>query len=181
MDIYKQNFTKLQQEILRLLFANMGETFNQREVAKKLKKSPTAVAKSLKYLQKQNLLKISKNKTSNFSIIGLNLENKKIFEMKRIENLRLIHESGLFDFLEEKFLGKTILLFGSYSFGEDTKDSDIDIAIIGSKEENINLEKFEKILEKEIRIQFYKDLTNIHKNLKENLFNGIVLAGGFRI
>jgi len=181
MDIYKQKFTQLQQEILRLLFANLGETFNQREIAKKLKKSPTAVGKSLKFLQKENLLTISKNKSSNFSIIELNLENKKIFEMKRIENLRLIYESGLSGFLEEKFTGKTIVLFGSYSKGEDTKDSDIDIAIIGSKEENLNLGKFENLLKKEIRVQFYKELTKIHKNLKENIFNGIILSGGFSL
>lgn len=139
------------------------------------------MGKALKPLQKQNFLNISKSKTSNFSIIELNLENKKIFEMKRIENLRLIYESGLSDFLEEKFLGKTIVLFGSFGFGEDTKNSDIDITIIGSKEENLDLKKFENILKKEIRIQFYKDLTNIHKNLKENIFNGIILSGGFNL
>jgi len=159
----------------------VGENYNQREIAKYLKVSPTAVAKALKVLSKENLIKVSKNNSSGISKIELNLDDRKVFEMKRSDNLRTIYKSGLFDFLEEKFVGKTIVLFGSYAFGEDTKDSDIDIAIIGSKEIDLDLRKFEKIFGKEIRVQFYENLKDIHKNLKESLFNGIILSGGFEL
>jgi len=181
MDINKLKFTSLQQEILSFLFANLGEIFNQRELARKVGKSPTAIAKATKLLEKEKLIKISKDKSSGISRIELDLDNKRVIEMKRVDNLRTIYESGLFDFLEDKFLGNTIVLFGSYSFGEDVKDSDIDLAIIGSKEEDLNLTKFEKIFGKEIRIQFYPNLKEVHKNLKENLFNGILLSGGFSL
>jgi len=58
-------------------------------------------------------------------------------------------------------------LFGSYSRGDDTEKSDIDIAIIG-KEKRIDLEMYEKLLEKTIFLHFYDSLDKIDKNLIEN-------------
>ena len=102
-------------------------------------------------------------------------------QIKRAENLKMIYESGLADFLEKELPGSTIILFGSYSRGEDTIRSDIDIAVIGRKEKHINLDDFEKKLERNISINFYASFKEIHKNLKENLFNGIVLFGGVEL
>lgn len=52
-------------------------------------------------------------------------------------------------------MGTTVILFGSYSRGDDTINSDIDIAIIGAKERTIKLTKYEKILERKIVINSY--------------------------
>ena len=102
-------------------------------------------------------------------------------QLKRVENLRQIYESGLADFLEKEFAGSVIILFGSYARAEDMLNSDIDVAIIGSKEKITDLEEFEKILERKIYLNFYPSFKEIHKNLKENIFNGIVLAGGIKL
>ena len=83
--------------------------------------------------------------------------------------------------MEKEFAGATIILFGSYSRGDDTTSSDIDIAVIGRKDKNIKLTDFDKDLERTIFINFYPSFKEIHKHLKENLFNGIVLAGGIEI
>ena len=85
------------------------------------------------------------------------------------------------NFLENNFPGCTIILFGSFSRGDDIFDSDIDIAIIGIKEKEIPLEKFEKILERAINLNFYRNTREIHKHLRENIFNGIVLRGGIEL
>ncbi|PIN80603.1 hypothetical protein COV16_00550, partial [Candidatus Woesearchaeota archaeon CG10_big_fil_rev_8_21_14_0_10_34_8] len=85
------------------------------------------------------------------------------------------------DILEEEFPGATIILFGSFSRGDDTSASDIDIAIIGRKEKEINLEKFEKLLERKININSYSALKDVHKDLRENICNGIVLVGGIQL
>jgi len=71
-------------------------------------------------------------------------------------------------------------LFGSYSRGEDIENSDIDIAIIGRKKQ-IDLTEFEKILNRKINIITFNNFKEIHKNLKENLFNGITLTGGIEL
>jgi len=177
MDMYKLKFTRLQNEIFRLLCVKVGESLNQRTISKKLNVSPTAVSKALIDLEKENLITIKKDKNMNLNLVELNRDSEGVIDLKRIENLKMIHESKVINYLEELFPGSVIILFGSYSYGEDTIKSDIDIAIIGSKEKEMNLEKFEKLLEKEIRINFYDRFNEIHKHLRSNLFNGIVLVG----
>jgi predicted nucleotidyltransferase len=181
VNIYELKLTNLQQRILRLLFIKTGISLNALRIAKNLKVSQPAVSKALPLLLKENLIKVEKDKNSGRLSIEANRENYKIMQLKKIDNLKLIYESGLADFLEKGFAGATIILFGSYSRGEDTINSDIDIAVIGRKDKLINLEKFEVILERKININFYNSFKDIHKNLKENLFNGIVLYGGIEL
>jgi predicted nucleotidyltransferase len=179
MDMYKVKLTKLQQEIFRFFCIHSGETLNQRSVAKELGVSPTAIANSLGALKE--LLEIQKDPKINFTSIKLNRDNSKSIQLKKIKNLELIYESGLAEFLDNKYPGTTIILFGSYSKGEDTIDSDIDIAIIGTKEKNINLDRFEKLLKRKIILNHYSSFKEIHKYLKENLLNGILIKGGIEL
>ena len=181
VNIYKLKLTNLQQEILRLLFIKTGESLNQRAIARALKVSPPAVMKSLPKLEKESLIKLIQDKDSKRWSIELNQDNYKVMQLKRVDNLKLIYESGLADYLEKEFAGATIILFGSYSRGEDTNRSDIDIAIIGRKDKLINLETFESFLERKINLNFYDSFKEIHKNLKENLLNGIILFGGVEL
>jgi len=174
----KFKFTQLQENILRFLFIHTGESFNGRRLANLLGVSSPAISKSLNLLKKENLIILNKNKESNQLNVSLNMENPLIIGLKRSENIRMIYESGLVSFFEEEFPMCTIILFGSFSRGDDYYNSDIDFAIIGTKEKEINLKKFEGIFEKEIRINFYKHIKDINKNLKENILNGIVLSGG---
>ena len=181
VNISKLKLTNLQQSILRILFVKAGEVFNQRQISNFLNVTQPAIMKALPYLEKSSLIKIKKDKETKRWSITLNRDNHKIMQLKRVDNLKQIYESGLADFLEKKFAGATIILFGSYSRGEDTFNSDIDIAIIERKEKNIGLEGYEKELERKININFYDSFKNIHKNLKENLCNGIVLIGGVEL
>jgi len=180
MDMYKLKFTKLQNEIFRLLCIKSGTSLNQRKIASLLGVSPTAISKSIKSLEKNNLIKINKEEAMNLVSVRFNREDSRAVALKRAENLEMIYESGLVEFLG-KFSGASIILFGSYSYGEDTMESDIDIAIVGSKRKDIDVKVFEKLLEREIIINFYKSFKEIHKHLKENICNGIVLKGGIEL
>ncbi len=179
MDIYKLNFTVLEQEIFSLLCLKAGEKLSQREIAKLLEVSPTAVSNSVKKLQENNLIKIEKTKTINF--ISFNRDERRAIELKRAENLKNIYTSGLSDYLEKEFAGSTIILFGSYSIGGDTDSSDIDIAVIGRKVKKIKKESYEKILNREININFYNSWKDIHEHLKNNILNGIKLHGSVEL
>jgi len=181
VNIYKLRLTNLQQEILRLLYKKVGTGLNQRQIANILKVSSPAVMKALPGLEKENLIKLEQDKESKRWSIELNRDNHKIMQLKRVENLKQIYESGLADFLEKEFAGGTIILFGSYSRGEDMINSDIDIAVIGRKDKKIDIIKYEKELERKININFYDSFEKIHKHLKENLCNGILLAGGIEL
>jgi predicted nucleotidyltransferase len=132
-------------------------------------------------LEKEGLVKVHQDKESKRWSIELNRDNHKAIQLKRTDNLKQIYESGLADFLYNEFPGATIVLFGSYSHGDDTDKSDIDIAVIGRKEKHIDLTRFGKQLERTININFYDSWKDIHKHLKENICNGIVLAGGVEL
>jgi len=148
---------------------------NQRGIASALDVSPTAVAKALKGLG--NIVKVEKDPKMNLVSVQINRDDKRIVELKRVENLRQVYDSGLLDHLEDLFPGCTIILFGSYSRGEDTIRSDVDIAVIGAKEKNMDLSRFEDLLRRKIIINNYDDLKKINKNLRQNIINGITLQG----
>lgn len=181
MEIYKEKFTSLQREIMRFLFVYSGRDFNQRQIAMGLGASSTAIANSLPKLEKEDMIKLIRREGDNRILIELNKDNPAVVYMKRVENLRNIYESGLVDFLSEHFGLATIILFGSYSLGEDIESSDIDIAVIGSKEKKIELKPFEEILKREISLNFYNSLKDIETNLKSNILNGITLKGGVNL
>lgn len=181
MDIYKEKFTKLEREIIRFLCINAGNNYNQREIALALKVSPTAVAKSLKSLGKEGIIELKKSKNTKPLEISLNFQNNRVFFIKRVENLRAVYESGLAEFLFDKLPGTTIILFGSYSMGEDNFNSDIDIAIVGNAPKKIDLSTYESKLGKKIVIQFFASFDKINKNLKESILNGIILKGSVRL
>ena len=117
----------------------------------------------------------------NLTSVSLNRDSPRVLALKRVENLHLVGESGLASFLEESFPGCTIILFGSYALGEDTLKSDIDIAVIGTKGKQLDLSRFEKALEREIRITFFPGLVGMDKHLKSNICNGITLAGAVEL
>jgi len=181
VNIYKLELTILQQEIFRLLSVKEGETLNQNRIARILGVSPPAIMKALPRLEEKDLIKTSKDKTSGRWLIELNRDNPLVVQLKRADNLKLVYETGLADFLRVNFAGGTIVLFGSYSLGEDTVTSDIDMAVIGRKSKRVDLEKFEKMLERKININFFPSFNEVHKNLRENLFNGIILLGGVEL
>ena len=166
---------------MRLLFVKAGASLNQRQIANFLEVTQPAVMKALPYLEKQSLIKLKKDKETKRWSVELNRDNYGVMQLKRVDNLRQIYESGLADFLEKEFAGATIILFGSYSRGEDIINSDIDIAVVGRKDKLIDLAKYEKDLGRRVNLNLYDSFTKIHKNLKENLCNGISLAGGFEL
>jgi len=181
VNTYKLKLTNLQQEILKLLFVKAGISLNQRQIANYLEVSPPAVMKALPGLEAESLIKIEQDKDTKRWSVQLNRDNHKVMQLKRVDNLKQIYETGLADFLEKEFAGASIIIFGSYSRGEDLINSDVDIAVIGRKNKTINLTKYEGWLDRKININFYDSFKNIHQHLKENVCNGIILTGGVEL
>ena len=181
METYKLKFTRLQNEIFRTLCIKAGMKFNQSALAKMLKVSPTAIAKALPLLEKEGLVKIERGDNINLNHVSFNRDSERAVFFKKTENLRLLYEINLIQFLYNSLPGSTIILFGSYSKGEDTAQSDIDIAVIGYKNKELDVSEFEKKLEHAININYYESWQKIHKNLKNNILNGITLAGAVEL
>ncbi|MFH1249345.1 MAG: nucleotidyltransferase domain-containing protein [archaeon] len=180
INIYKLKLTILQQEIMRLLFIRVGTSLNARRIANLLEVSQPAVAKALPLMEKQGLIKLFQDKESRRWSIELNRDSKHVLGLKRADNLKQLYESGLIEGLWDNFAGSTVILFGSYALGEDTVKSDIDIAVIGSEKKDIPA-IFDKILERNININYYKSFKSIDPLLLSNMLNGIVLKGSVDI
>lgn len=178
MDWNKLKFTRLDNEIMEFLFRNPTTIFMGKEIADKIKVSQTAIAKSIDRLSKVGL--VNRKKKILLSI-SMNRDDKDLFDLKRVYNLKSIYSSGLINNLSRNFPGSTIVLFGSYSSGEDTEESDIDLAIIGYKEKKTDLIKFENKLQRKIQLHFLDDIEEINKNLRESIINGITLKGSIVI
>jgi len=164
--------TDTKDRILELLFDFPTRRFHVREIARILKISAPAVSKAVMQMEKEEFIILKKGFVYE---IQANTLNQQFKNMKRVYNLRKIYLSGLFDFLAENFSLSAIILFGSYSKGEDTEKSDIDIAIEG-KERSIELKEYEKKLNRKINIEFV-NFDKISDELKDSIINGIALHG----
>lgn len=181
VNIYKLKLTILQQEILRLLFIKAGTYLNARAIAKILNVSQPAVSKALPKLEKNGLVIVNKDKESKRLSIGLNSDNQNAIWLKRADNLKQMYDSGLVQALYDNFPGATIIVFGSYAFGEDTNTSDIDLAAIGSKQKEFDLAKFQNAHQRAIIINYYDSFKDIDKHLLNNILNGITLKGAINL
>lgn len=178
MNIYKLELTTLQQGILSFLFLHAGASSTANALARHLEVSPAAISKALPALKDRDLIIVQKDKESRRLAIQMNRDNPRTKALKRVENLRLVYASGLAQELD--IPGATVILFGSFAFGEDTVTSDIDIAVIPAKKIP-NLDKYERILSRTINAQQYASLREVHKDLRESICNGIVLRGGIAL
>jgi len=145
-----------------------------RGIEKVLKVPLPSVIRYCKELKDENILDIEK--IGNVSLYKANKSHESYLLEKTLHNIKKIHESGILDKLKEEFSNPPIILFGSFSKGEDTEKSDIDLFIETPSKKEINLEKYEKILKRNIQIFKNKSLKEIsNPQLSNNIINGIKL------
>lgn len=165
-------------QTLKVFFNKPTMTLNLKEVSLITKIAHTSIKKNLIILKNKNLIieTIDKKGKRKYPLYKANLDSKKFIKLKKINNLSELINSGLIEFIGDKIMPKSIVLFGSYSRGEDIETSDIDL-FIESKEINLDLVKFEKKMNRKVEIHFKENLLDYPKELKNNIINGIVLDG----
>jgi len=164
--------------VMELFFRFPEGKFHLREVGRLTGLSMPGARKILIRLEKEKLL-MSKNEkvVKNFYAS----RNEKFVSLKRAYNLHSVFSSGLLGFLREKYEEpEAIVLFGSYSRGEDASGSDIDIAVITSKRRLPDVSAFEKMLGRKIRI-YETALRKADAEFLNTLANGIVLYGYLKV
>lgn len=165
-------------KIMKLFFDNPEKKFHIREIARKTGISSTGVIKIVKRLKKEKLL-ISKKSKIIEEVEGD--MNGRFPILKKIYNIYNLFDSNIVtllkDFYEEP---EAIVLFGSYSDGTDTSESDIDIAIITKKEDMPEINQYEKDLKRKISLYPF-DLKKANDEFKNSLANGIILDGFLEI
>lgn len=146
-----------------------------KEISRKINLAPTSVRKHLERLEKENL--IIKEKGEIFFGFKANRDNEDFLFYKKISNITKIKESELLDFLINSIYPQTVILYGSYLRGEDIEKSDIDLFVISKIKKRLDLEKFEKILNRNVHLIIDKDFSKLSKELRLEIINGLVLHG----
>ena len=80
------------------------------------------------------------------------------------------------DHLKKELSNPAVVVFGSYSRGEDVEDSDIDLYIETPSKRRPSVEMFKKMLERDIQIFQHKNIREIaNPGLANNIVNGVTL------
>lgn len=163
---------------LEIFFDNPSSKHYLADISRNIKIAHTSVKNNLKELVKLKIILEEKEKkgTRIFPVYKANFDSNLFKNYKFVNNISSIMDSGLINHIQDKIMPKCIVLFGSYSRGEDFEGSDIDL-FVESKEEKLDLKLFEKKLHRKIELHFKEDFNSYPKELKNNIINGIKLKG----
>ena len=147
-------------------------------ISREIKLAHTSVKNDLIKLKKDNLIieEIEIKASRKFPTYKANLNGTNYRREKKIYNLKQIINSELIEFIEERLMPKSIILFGSYQKGEDIETSDLDL-FVECKKEELDLKKFERKLKRSIELHFSSHFNDLGKELKNNILNGVILFG----
>ncbi len=163
----------IKQTIREYFFINPTAKLRVREIERILKLPLPSVIRYCKELEKEDILTTIKTGSVNFYTAS---RSETYFLEKKLYNIKQTYESGLVEYLKIELSNPTIVLFGSYAKGEDIENSDIDLYIETPSKKQANIEKFKKILKRDIQVfrhKSIKEITNL--NLANNIINGIIL------
>lgn len=153
-------------KIINFLLEENNEV-SQTKIRNKIKIAKATLIKWLNYLEKNNLVyartegvsKLYKLKKESIILKQFKIL-KNIIELQELTNLKNNYNIKIF-------------LYGSKARGEDSKDSDIDLLIIGSiKRQDIieEINKVSKRLDKKITLQIFNELAWANLEKKDKAF-----------
>ena len=169
------------QRILGVLSAYSDRAFSLTDLAKESGVAKSNIGPLVKEFEEMGLISIER--LTKIWRIRANLSSWAFKKSKIVRNLNFIYQSGLVEYLNEKFRNpRAIILFGSYRTGDDVSTSDIDIAIESDEPREMNtihlaeLESFENVIHRKIQIHTFHR-KHVDQHVFSNIANGIVLLG----
>ena len=167
-----------QQLLLRLFYTNPDKSFYMQEIGKILGKKPGVFQRTLNGLVDEGF--ILSEYRGNARFFQANVKHPLYPELKKI----IAKTAGVEGALRELFrrLGgiKLALLYGSFAKGNERKDSDIDLLLVGSPrvEDRLikEIPKLERELQREINYKLYSEPEYRQKRAKGNPFLEEVLT-----
>jgi len=157
-------------------FVHPAERLRVRQIERAVKVPLPSAIRYAKELEKEGILQ--SRDISGIRVFSADRNSKKFIIEKKLYNIKELFNSGLVDYIIKNYSNPAIIIFGSYSKGEDTEKSDIDMYIETPSKNIIELKKFEKVLSRNIQTFIYPDIKKIpNPSLANNILNGIVLNG----
>ncbi len=162
---------------IAVFFKEPTREFSLKEIGKRSRLAHTSTKQNLTKLIRKKLVKKREEKRGRRIFPYYSADrNEKFMKYKKTHNHLELMESGVVEYIEERIMPRCIVLFGSYQRGEDTEKSDIDL-FIEARQEEIELKKFEKKLQRKIQVHFKERFNKYSPELKNNIINGTVLQG----
>ncbi|MFH1770181.1 MAG: nucleotidyltransferase domain-containing protein [archaeon] len=166
----------IKNKIKEYFFVNPTTKLRVRQIERETKTPLPSVIRYTKELEKEEILK--SQKISNVKFYSADRSSKEYLIEKKLFNIKQIMTTKLIKQIVKEYDNANIVLFGSYSKGEDVENSDIDIYVESSNKNKINLNKYETELKRNIQIFKYQNLKEIkNKDFVNSIINGIVLNG----
>ncbi len=136
------SITQTQEQILQLLLSRPDERFSIRNIARTLKKSYTLTYNNLQVLLKEGILEKQSIPPAQMIRLNEHAPTSVFVDMERKRTTAFLEQHSwiklyLNDVLKNAAPFFTMLVFGSYAKGTETKSSDLDILIIAPKKEDI--------------------------------------------
>jgi predicted nucleotidyltransferase len=171
-----KDLTGTEREVLEYFAVNPAE-IHVRGLADEMDLPYSSVRNSLESLGEKGFLGRDEKAKMTF----YRPEGEDFREAKKLINLERILDAELIQDLEERLRPEAIVLFGSYLEGRDDQDSDIDLAVIGGRQKELDLDDFEEKLGREIQITRIESLTEESSEFRNTLANGLVLRGYLQV
>ncbi len=165
-------------DVLKIYFENLLDEFSVRDIARLADISPSTASKVIKEFVNKGILNLREYK--NILLSSANKDHELFKDMKKFYNIQKLKKSGLINELNKFYYNPTIILFGSYSNGEDVNTSDIDIVVFSEIKKNFQKTSlYEKKLGKELQIFCFNSVSSVKNiGLLNNMINGTILQGG---
>ena len=164
---------------LQPFFEDCHRRYSVREYARIRHVSPPTASVILSALTAQHLL--NKQHERQYIFFWANHNSAFFRDLARIYWRQRLEDVGLINHLTAIFTTPTIILFGSLAKGENTRESDVDIAIISPKRD-IHFAPFEKKLGRTIQSFIFTSISTIkNKELLQSILNGYLLEGRVKV
>lgn len=160
--------------LMEIIFDNPTKEFHIRELARKIGIAAPTVLLAVEVLKKYDFVSVYRK--GNMKMVRAS-GSIAFIRAKRVRNIQRVYESGIIDYLNDLYeKPRAIVLFGSFSRGDDIEKSDIDIAVVTKSSKEPNLEAFRKKLGRNVSIHEI-DINKVSKEFHNNIVNGIVMGG----
>lgn len=154
-------------------FTEKPEEIHIRGLSEEVEIPYPSVRKALKDLEEEGFVESDKKSKMTF----YSPADEKFRKAKKLINLEKLEDSCIKEHLEKELRPEAVVLFGSFLEGRDSEESDIDLAVIGGREKNLDLAEFEEELVRDIQLTQVENLKDENKEFRNTLANGLILQG----
>lgn len=167
-------------KVLEWFLKNPTKEIGWRALSDEIKLGPPSTKKYINELKKNNM--ITERKFGARTLFRANRECRKYKFFMAFDMAFKLEECGLIDFLNKAYGYPTIIMFGSFSTGEATEESDVDIAVLTESHREVELKAYIQKLGRDIH--FFKfdnnellSMRKKNKSIVSGISNGFVLSG----